>query len=139
VAARGLDIRDIDLVINYDLPHSGDDYLHRTGRTGRAGTRGTALSLVGAGDWNLMISIQRYLQLDFERCSVAGLKARFNGPKKQKNSGKAAGGKKKKTRRTPQGKRGSRQRNRKNRGKRSPGDDSAAPANDGFAPLMKKN
>jgi ATP-dependent RNA helicase SrmB len=139
VAARGLDIRDIDLVINYDLPHSGDDYLHRTGRTGRAGTRGTALSLVGAGDWNLMISIQRYLQLDFERCSVAGLKARFNGPKKQKNSGKAAGGKKKKTRRTPQEKRGSRQRNRKNRGKRSPGGDSAAPANDGFAPLMKKN
>ncbi|MCP5131721.1 MAG: DEAD/DEAH box helicase [Pseudomonadales bacterium] len=138
VAARGIDIKDIDLVINYDLPHSGDDYLHRTGRTGRAGASGLALSLVTATDWNLMISIERYLKLDFQRRSLPGLKARFNGPKKQKASGKAAGSKKK-VPKPAAAKSKSRKRNQKNVGKpsarvkRDP-----AEKNDGFAPLMKK-
>jgi superfamily II DNA/RNA helicase len=134
VAARGIDVKDIDLVVNFDLPHSGDDYLHRTGRTGRAGAGGLALSLVTATDWNLMISIERYLKLTFERRSLPGLKARFSGPKKQKASGKAAGSKKKSTK-SAETKSKSRQRNQKNIGKpkRTP----AAP-NDGFAPLMKK-
>lgn len=138
VAARGLDIADIDLVINYDLPHSGDDYLHRSGRTGRAGAGGTALSLVTAGDWNLMISIQRYLKLEFQRRTLPGLKARFNGPKKQKASGKAAGGKKKKGEKAAAAKSKSRQRNQKNRGKPAARDAEPASRNDGFAPLMKK-
>ncbi|MDX1735869.1 MAG: DEAD/DEAH box helicase, partial [Halioglobus sp.] len=98
VAARGMDIPGIGLVVNYDLPHSGDDYVHRTGRTGRAGESGLAVSLVHAPEWNLMISIQRYLGLEFERRALQGLKARYNGPKKQKSSGKAAGPKKKKGR-----------------------------------------
>ena len=138
VAARGLDIPDIDLVINYDLPHSGDDYLHRSGRTGRAGAGGTALSLVGASDWNLMISIQRYLKLEFQRRALPGLKARFNGPKKLKASGKAAGSKKKKTAQAAAAKSKSRQRNQKNRGKPAARDKGPAVQNDGFAPLMKK-
>jgi len=135
VAARGIDVKDIDLVINYDLPHSGDDYLHRTGRTGRAGAGGLALSLVTSTDWNLMISIERYLKLGFERRSVPGLKARYNGPKKQKASGKAAGGKKKKGPKSAEAKSKSRKRNQKNIGK--PARAATAP-NDGFAPLMKK-
>ena len=96
VAARGLDIEKIDLVINYDLPHSGDDYAHRSGRTGRAGEAGLTLSLVGPREWNLMLSIQRYLKLTFGRDVIEGLEARFSGPKKQKKSGKAVGRKKKK-------------------------------------------
>ena len=135
VAARGIDVRDIDLVINFDLPHSGDDYLHRTGR---AGAGGLALSLVTASDWNLMISIERYLKLSFERRSVPGLKARFNGPKSQKSSGKAAGSKKKKPK-PAAAKSKSRQRNQKNIGKPATRARPAAAApNDGFAPLMKK-
>ena len=94
LAARGIDVSGIDLVVNYDMPHSGDDYLHRTGRTGRAGAQGLAVSLVTAIEWNLMISIERYLKLEFERRTLPGLKARYAGPKKVKSSGKAAGSKK---------------------------------------------
>ncbi len=138
VAARGIDIPDIDLVINFDMPHSGDDYLHRTGRTGRAGAAGRALSLVTAGDWNLMISIQRYLKLDFERITLPGLKARYNGPKKLKSSGKAAGSKKKKAAKTAGAVTGKRHRKPKSRGKTAAGDKPSSVQNDGFAPLMKK-
>ena len=134
VAARGLDVKDIDLVVNYDLPHSGDDYLHRTGRTGRAGAQGLAVSLVSASEWNLLISIERYLKLTLEKRNLPGLKARYNGPKKQKSSGKAAGSKKK-TKKSAAAKSKSRQRNQKQRGKQV---DKKQPVNDGFAPLMKK-
>lgn len=138
VAARGIDVKDIELVINFDLPRSGEDYLHRTGRTGRAGANGVALSLVASTDWNLMISIERYLKLDFERRSLQGQKARFSGPKKQKASGKAVGNKKK-VPKSAGAKSKSRQRNQKNIGKpaaktkRDP-----TVTNDGFAPLTKK-
>ncbi len=44
IAARGIDVRGIELVVNFDLPSSADDYVHRIGRTGRAGTEGTAIS-----------------------------------------------------------------------------------------------
>ncbi|MEZ5504141.1 MAG: DEAD/DEAH box helicase [Halioglobus sp.] len=74
--AAGLDISGIDLVVNYDIPYSGDNYLHRTGRTGRAGARGLAVSLACAAEWNLMVSIERYLTLRFERRTLPGLKAR---------------------------------------------------------------
>lgn len=136
VAARGLDVKNIDLVVNYDVPHSGDDYLHRTGRTGRAGAKGLAVSFVGAIEWNQMISIERYLGLSFERRALDGIKARYNGPKKQKASGKAAGTKKKDTK-SVAAKKKSRKRNQKEKGKRkSPA--AETPKNDGFAPLMKK-
>ena len=133
VAARGLDIEGIDTVINYDVPHSGQDYLHRTGRTGRAGSQGLAITFVSAVEWNQMISIQRYLDDAFEKRSVPGLKARYSGPKKQKSSGKAAGPKKSAKKKAKEKAR-SRARNRKNLGK--PG--SQAKGNDGFAPLTRK-
>ncbi|MCT7233273.1 helicase-related protein, partial [Salmonella enterica] len=54
VAARGLDVDGLDMVINFDMPRSGDEYVHRIGRTGRAGNDGLAISLICHGDWNLM-------------------------------------------------------------------------------------
>ena len=84
VAARGLDVPGIDLVINLDVPRNGDDYLHRTGRTGRAGERGLAISLVSANEWNRMEGIERYLHLSFEPRTIEGLAAKFKGPKKKK-------------------------------------------------------
>lgn len=58
VAARGLDIPAIGLVINYDLPRNPDDYIHRVGRTARAGRKGTAISLVGQRDVELVQAIE---------------------------------------------------------------------------------
>jgi superfamily II DNA/RNA helicase len=55
-------------VINFDMPRSGDEYVHRIGRTGRAGNDGLAISLICHGDWNLMSSIERYLK---QRSSAA--------------------------------------------------------------------
>ncbi|MDH1261895.1 DEAD/DEAH box helicase [Pseudomonas sp. GD03944] len=96
VAARGLDVDGLDLVINFDMPRSGDEYVHRIGRTGRAGGDGLAISLICHNDWNLMSSIERYLKQRFERRTIKELKGTYQGPKNLKASGKAAGTKKKK-------------------------------------------
>lgn len=50
VLSRGIDIEDIDLVINYDVPHDGEDYIHRIGRTARAASTGTAYTLISEAD-----------------------------------------------------------------------------------------
>ena len=96
VAARGLDVDGLDLVINFDMPRSGDEYVHRIGRTGRAGAEGLAISLICHNDWALMSSIERYLKQRFERRNIKDLKGIYQGPKNLKASGKAAGPKKKK-------------------------------------------
>jgi ATP-dependent RNA helicase SrmB len=138
LAARGIDVSGIDLVVNYDIPYSGDNYLHRTGRTGRAGARGLAVSLASATEWNLMNSIERYLSLRFERRTLVGLKAKYNGPKTLKSSGKAASSKKKQKKSAP-AKSKSRSRNQKNVGKRrNTANAGPATVNDGFAPPKKK-
>jgi len=95
VAARGLDVEGMDLVINYDLARKGDEYVHRIGRTGRAGKEGLAISLIGPSEWNLKASIERYLNQQMEARKIDGLEGSYKGPKKVKASGKAAGTKKK--------------------------------------------
>jgi len=72
IAARGLDIEELPHVVNFDLPHVPEDYVHRIGRTGRAGSRGEAVSLVSAEDQGLMEGIERLLRRRVERRVIAG-------------------------------------------------------------------
>jgi superfamily II DNA/RNA helicase len=61
ILSRGIDIEDIDLVINYDVPNDGEDYVHRIGRTARAASTGTAFTLVGEKEQNKMGAIEALL------------------------------------------------------------------------------
>ena len=72
LAARGLDIAQLPVVVNYDLPRSADQYVHRIGRTGRAGQSGLAVSFVSAdtqAQWRL---IEKRRRLSLPREQVAG-------------------------------------------------------------------
>ncbi|MCF8091751.1 MAG: DEAD/DEAH box helicase [Desulfotignum sp.] len=62
IAARGLDIKHLPHVVNFDMPHVAEDYIHRIGRTGRAGEQGAALSLVSSDEQGLLANIQRLLK-----------------------------------------------------------------------------
>jgi ATP-dependent RNA helicase RhlE len=62
VAARGLDIKELPQVVNYELPNVPEDYVHRIGRTGRAGAAGEAISLVSADESGLLRDIERVLR-----------------------------------------------------------------------------
>lgn len=134
VAARGLDVDGLDLVINFDMPRSGDEYVHRIGRTGRAGADGLAVSLICHGDWNLMSSIERYLKQTFERRVIKEVKGTYSGPKKVKASGKAAGAKKKKT----ADKKGDKKVAAKRKPTAKPRPNAPLTSSDGLAPLKKK-
>ena len=72
VAARGLDIPLLPLVINFDLPMVAEDYVHRIGRTGRAGASGEAISLVSQDEGGLLRAIQRVLKADIAVVEVEG-------------------------------------------------------------------
>ncbi len=61
IASRGLDVEGISHVINYDLPDSPDDYVHRVGRTARAGSTGHAYSMVSARDASLLTAIEKHI------------------------------------------------------------------------------
>ena len=75
IAARGLDVAQLPLVVNFDLPMVAEDYIHRVGRTGRAGASGRAVSLVTAEDRDLLRDIERLLPAALERVSVTGFEA----------------------------------------------------------------
>ncbi|MGB4674681.1 MAG: DEAD/DEAH box helicase [Azovibrio sp.] len=72
VAARGLDIDDLPLVVNFDLPTVAEDYIHRIGRTGRAGASGEAISLVCADEVNLLAAIETLIGRTLERKEIHG-------------------------------------------------------------------
>jgi ATP-dependent RNA helicase RhlE len=72
IAARGLDIEELPHVVNYDLPHVAEDYLHRIGRTGRAGASGEAVALVSGEDRPLLAAIERLINRRIEQKVIAG-------------------------------------------------------------------
>ena len=75
VAARGLDIDDIDIVFNYDLPYDPEDYVHRIGRTGRAGRSGKSITFVYGRDIYRLEAIERYTRQMVRRMPIPSLEA----------------------------------------------------------------
>lgn len=80
VAARGLDIDGLPVVVNFDLPTVAEDYIHRIGRTGRAGSRGEAISLVSADEVELLFAIERLLGKTLPREEEAGFEPTHQVP-----------------------------------------------------------
>lgn len=85
IVARGIDIDDIKLVINYDVPHDAEDYVHRIGRTARAGREGSAVTLVGERDVPSLREIENLLEIEIPR---AVLPEGFMAPSEQTNLSK---------------------------------------------------
>jgi ATP-dependent RNA helicase RhlE len=79
VAARGLDIDELPVVVNFDLPIVAEDYVHRTGRTGRAGASGEAVSLVCADEVQQLAAIEVLTKQTLEARRGTGLRARAPG------------------------------------------------------------
>lgn len=86
IASRGLDIRNVSHVINFDMPKHAEEYVHRVGRTGRAGEKGSAFSLIGPKDWNSFKAVESFLQQAVSFSTLEGLKGKFKGfrPKTKK-------------------------------------------------------
>lgn len=82
VAARGLDIERLPHVVNYELPHVAEDYVHRIGRTARAGQEGHAVSLVCAEEEKRLAAIERLLKLKIERENFPGYASKTRPPQR---------------------------------------------------------
>ena len=70
IVSRGIDVDDIPLVVNYDVPRDAEDYVHRIGRTARAENKGEAITLVSPEDKHFFNKIERFLQKNIERISL---------------------------------------------------------------------
>jgi ATP-dependent RNA helicase RhlE len=89
VAARGLDIKDVPAVFNFDIPFGAEDYVHRIGRTGRAGASGLAVSFVAPSDQRLVVDIEKLLKRKIE---VEGFEFDDERPRERINTGRRAWG-----------------------------------------------
>jgi superfamily II DNA/RNA helicase len=70
IVSRGIDIEDIDMVINYDVPHDAEDYIHRIGRTARASAEGAAVTLVNERDQQRFAAIENLLGYEVEKMLI---------------------------------------------------------------------
>lgn len=92
IAARGIDVTGIELVINYDLPTNAEDYVHRIGRTGRAGMKGRAISLATPDQRSEIRDIERLIQSPLKKSSVGDVPPLFDGPPQQRPHRGGGGG-----------------------------------------------
>jgi len=96
IAARGLDIDDIDCVVNYDLPRSPHDYIHRIGRTARAGKSGTAISFITHENNEHFKLIEKRCQVSLKKEQIEGFELTGIAPKKCKGKAPIKGKRKSK-------------------------------------------
>ncbi|MDP3704302.1 MAG: DEAD/DEAH box helicase [Legionellaceae bacterium] len=80
IAARGIDIDELPMVINFDLPQVAEDYVHRIGRTGRAGSVGGAISLVSADEIKQLQEIERLIKRRIERVEIDDFEPKHQVP-----------------------------------------------------------
>ena len=81
IAARGIDIQLLPVVVNYSLPETINDYTHRIGRTGRAGNPGTAITLLRVKDYKMMIEIEKELIINVPREVIEGFETTEKKPR----------------------------------------------------------
>ena len=105
IAARGLDIVQLPLVVNFDLPLVASDYIHRAGRTGRAGLAGRAVSLVSPADRGLLRDIQRLVSSPIEHVVVEGFAVSASSHEALPEAGRRHHGGRNDRQRRPQGRR----------------------------------
>ncbi len=86
IAARGLDIEELPYVINYELPHTAEDYVHRIGRTARAGLPGEAISLVSPDEMKYLEDIERLLKRKLPQAAVPESLAQSRHPSRPQES-----------------------------------------------------
>jgi ATP-dependent RNA helicase RhlE len=92
VAARGLDIKELPQVVNYELPNVPEDYVHRIGRTGRAGAAGEAVSLVSSDESGLLRDIERVLRRSIPTLPTPAFKIVESAPQPGRPSGERPSG-----------------------------------------------
>jgi superfamily II DNA/RNA helicase len=98
IVSRGIDIEDIDMVINYDVPHDAEDYIHRIGRTARASAEGTAVTFINERDQQRFGAIETLLEREVEKSLVPeqyGETPVYNPKIRRKDEGRKFGGKRK--------------------------------------------
>jgi superfamily II DNA/RNA helicase len=76
VLSRGIDVREINLVINYDVPHDAEDYVHRVGRTARVNAKGEAITLVNQKEIYKLRNIERLIKASIPRIEAPGYKGK---------------------------------------------------------------
>jgi len=96
IAARGLDIENIECVINYDLPRSPTDYIHRIGRTARAGKTGIAITFISHEDQAHFSVIEKKCKVKIDKEQIEGFELTGEAPKKEKGPAPVKGKKKSK-------------------------------------------
>jgi ATP-dependent RNA helicase RhlE len=97
ILSRGIDIDNIDLVINFDVPHDGEDYVHRIGRTARAAAEGSAYTLVSVKDQRKFHSIEKLIGKDVTKINLPehlGEQPAYAPPMRGQGGGRSGGGKK---------------------------------------------
>jgi len=88
IAARGIDINSLPLVVNFDLPQVAEDYVHRIGRTGRAGSGGQAISLVCADEAGQLRDIEKLIKKSIKRIEIDDFEPKHTVPSSESFSGR---------------------------------------------------
>jgi len=94
IAARGIDIKELAMVMNYDMPEGTDEFTHRVGRTGRANHKGEVISLLTIHDYDFFTKIEKHLKLNIKRESYEGFELTDKQPRQKRQIKKSLSEKK---------------------------------------------